>query len=497
MASSHGLTSCSTESITPGSVEKRLTQFQVTFNANDPENPKNWPAWYKAWVMVTVAFSAWVVVLYSTSYTSSLPGLKEEFHISRLAGVMGLTAYLLGLALGSLFAPPMSELYGRRIIYLTSFCLWALFIIPSALAHSLSVILAVRFMSGIFGAALVSNGPGTVVDISTPEHLASGMSLYSLGPFNGPVLGPLIGGFVFQALGWRWTNWIVLIMGAVALAMMFTVKETYAPEILRRRASRLRAQSGNPSLWCRYDRDCSAFQMLRMNIMRPCVLFFTEPIVCFINVWNALIYGVLYLCFVAYPIVFTHHRGWGPGFTGMSFLGIGFGIVLVIVSEPLIRRFINSQTRDPKTGKPPPEAAALVMMIGSLLTPLGQLGFSWTCLPVTIHWSIPILFGIPFGAGNTLSFIYSNNYLASAYGIYAASALASNAVIRSLFGATLPLAGAKMYHFLTPQIAGTICGALEVAMIPIPFVLWRYGKRIRDKSKTISRLQEEHYNGRL
>ncbi|PFH61128.1 hypothetical protein XA68_18135 [Ophiocordyceps unilateralis] len=212
---------------------------------------------------------------------------------------------------------------------------------------------------------------------------------------------------------------------------------------------------------------------------------------------NALVYGVLYLCFVAYPVVFSRYRGWGPGLTGLSFLGIGFGIVLAILLEPLIRGFINAQARDPKTGKPPPEAAALVMVIGSLLTPIGQLGFSWTSLPKSIHWSIPILFGIPFGAGNTLSFVYSSNYLAGAYGVYAASALASNAVIRSIFGAALPLAGTKMYQSLTPQLAGTLCGVFEVAMIPIPFVFWKYGQRIRDKSKTIRQLREKNEGRQL
>lgn len=206
---------------------------------------------------------------------------------------------------------------------------------------------------------------------------------------------------------------------------------------------------------------------------------------------NALIYGILYLCFVAYPVVFQQHRGWSPGFAGMSYLGIGAGIVLAIVIEPLIRRIILAAPRDPVTGKPLPEAAALIMMVGSLLTPIGQLGFAWTCMPTTIHWIIPILFGVPFGFGNTLSFIYSSNYLAGAYGIYAASALASNAVIRSIFGATLPLAGTVMYEALSPQWAGTLCGLLAVAMIPVPFVFWKYGARIRAKSKTIRRLRED------
>lgn len=175
----------------------------------------------------------------------------------------------------------------------------------------------------------------------------------------------------------------------------------------------------------------------------------------------------------------------------MAYLGIGIGIVLAIVAEPLIRKFINSQPLDPITGKPKPEAAAVIMAVGSILTPLGQLGFAWTCLPNTIHWIVPICFGIPFGAGNTLSFIYSSNYLAGAYGIYAASALASNAVIRSIFGATLPIAGSKMYETMTPQWAGTLCGLLAIAMMPVPFVFWRYGAKIRGKSRTIRQLREE------
>ncbi|RDA88644.1 hypothetical protein CP532_4133 [Ophiocordyceps camponoti-leonardi (nom. inval.)] len=475
----------------PHAWDDRTSDYEVNFQVDDGENPRNWPAWYRAWVMVTVSFSAWVVVLYSTSYTSTLSRLQDELHISRLAAVMGLTTYMIGLALGSLVAPPLSELYGRRIVYLVSLGFWGLFIVPAALADSITVILVARLCGGLFGAALISNGPGTIVDVSKPENLASGMSLYSLGPFNGPVLGPLIGGFVSQRLGWRWANWIILILGGVSLAMMITVKETYGPEILRRRAGRLRKESGSRDWWCQYDRDMLSTRLFRVNLLRPCVLFFTEPIVWFINIWNALIYGVLYLCFVAYPVVFSRHRGWGPGPTGLSFLGIGFGIVLAIVLEPLIRRFINGQGRDEKTGKPAPEAAALVMVIGSLLTPIGQLGFSWTCLPETIHWSVPILFGVPFGAGNTLSFIYSSNYLAGAYGIYAASALASNAVIRSLFGAALPLAGTKMYETLTPQIAGTLCGVLEIALIPIPFIFWKYGRRIRERSKTIRQLREK------
>ncbi len=108
---------------------------------------------------------------------------------------------------------------------------------------------------------------------------------------------------------------------------------------------------------------------------------------------------------MAYPIVFVQHRGWSPGISGLAFVGIGIGTMLAILSEPWLRRLINSHPKDPETGRVRPEASASVMMIGAILTPIGQLVFAWTSLPVSIHWAIPIAFGIPFGAGNTMSFI--------------------------------------------------------------------------------------------
>lgn len=207
-----------------------------------------------------------------------------------------------------------------------------------------------------------------------------------------------------------------------------------------------------------------------------------------------MIYGILYLCFIAYPIIFTQHRGWSPSLTGLSFLGIGLGTLLSIFLEPLWRKMINSSPkRDPlNPSRPAPEATALIMCVGAVLTPIGQLVFSWTSLPASIHPSISLLFGsVPFGMGNTLSFIYGSNYLAGAYGIYAASALAGNAVMRSVFGAALPLAGPAMYQAMSPQWAGTFLGGLEVMLVPIPFLFYKWGERIRGKSRVIRLMREE------
>jgi hypothetical protein len=128
-----------------GTIVVRDPEFEIVMTDDDLDNPKNWSTWYRFWVIGTISFSAWVVVLYSTSYMSCVPGLKSDFGTTNLEVTMGMTTYLTGLAMASLFVAPLSELYGRRIAYLSSICAWTIFIIPCGLAQSFSTILASRF----------------------------------------------------------------------------------------------------------------------------------------------------------------------------------------------------------------------------------------------------------------------------------------------------------------------------------------------------------------
>ena len=200
--------------------------------------------------------------------------------------------------------------------------------------------------------------------------------------------------------------------------------------------------------------------------------------------------GILYLCFVAYPIVFTELRGWSVGISGLAFLGIGIGTMITICAVKPIRLMIEAHKPDPKTGEVPPESMMSVVCIAACLIPIGELWFAWTCYPISIHWAVSIAAGIPFGCGNAAVFIYASNYLVHSYGIYAASAMAGNAVIRSFLGGTLPLAGPAMYRALGPNWAGTLLGILEVMIIPIPFVFYKYGHKIREKSSLITEMRE-------
>lgn len=156
--------------------------------------------------------------------------------------------------------------------------LFVVFVIPCAVAQNMATILVFRFLGAFCAAAMISNAPGTVNDIVQEDNRALAFSIWSIGPMNGPVIGPVVGGFVFEYAGWRWTNYVVVIVSAVAWVLVAFVPETYAPAILRSRAKKMRKDTGDEKWWSRYDDTQEFWPLLKVNLSRPFILTVTEPI---------------------------------------------------------------------------------------------------------------------------------------------------------------------------------------------------------------------------
>jgi hypothetical protein len=124
----------------------RLPGFEVDFEPGDVENPRSWPPWYKGLAIASLSFATWNVVFASTSYTSGMPGMMEDFGLaSETVAALGVTAYLVGLAVGSLLTAPISEVCGRRPVYIGALFVSMLLVLPCALAKSFPEIIVARF----------------------------------------------------------------------------------------------------------------------------------------------------------------------------------------------------------------------------------------------------------------------------------------------------------------------------------------------------------------
>ena len=286
----------------------RPAEYEIYWAEDDPASPRNWSLMYKSLVILGMGYGATVVSLFSTSYSVSIAGLEIDFHISKITGLLGITTYLLGMAAGSLLLAPLSEMYGRRPIYLVSMGAFTILVIPCALANNIETILISRFFAAFFGGAMMSNSPGSVNDVVSEDHRALAFSFWSIGPNNGPVLGPLIGGFVYEYLGWRWTNWVIMILGGLAFFVVGSIDETYTPALLRRRAAKKRLETGNPKWWSVYDTQLRFLPLLKVNVSRPFVMMLTEPI------WLVQQYALMYLIHLANGSLLSEY----PVFSGIG-----------------------------------------------------------------------------------------------------------------------------------------------------------------------------------
>jgi MFS family permease len=125
-------------------------------------------------------------VLYSTSYTSGVELIGEEFGASNTIVTLGLTFYLVGLAIGSMFMAPLSEVYGRKPVCVGCLAVFTVLIIPCAMAKSVTALIVVRFFGAFFGSVMISTAPGMVADLVDDDNRALAISIWSIGPLNGP-----------------------------------------------------------------------------------------------------------------------------------------------------------------------------------------------------------------------------------------------------------------------------------------------------------------------
>lgn len=381
---------------------------------------------------------------------------------------------------------PLSELYGRQILFFTTYGALTAFNAGAAGAQNIQILVILRFFAGAFGSSALTNAGGVVADMFPASQRGLAMSVFAAAPFMGPTLGPIVGGFLGETEGWRWVEGLMAIFtGALWIIGALTIPETYAPVLLKNRAAAMSKKTGKvyrSKIQC--DRGQQSLgQSFKIALSRPWVLLLKEPIVLLLSIYMAIIYGTLYMMFAAFPIVYQQNRHWSEGLGGLAFLGVAVGMIgAVIYSIFDNQRYRRAEAAeiDKGEGGAAPEARLPPSMIGSVCVPTGLFIFAWINYP-SIHWIVSIIFTAPFGFGMVLVFLSMMNYLIDSYTIYAASVLAANSVLRSMFGAVFPLFTTYMYDNLGIHWASTIPAFLALACVPFPFLFYKYGSVIRKK----------------
>ncbi|KIJ68577.1 hypothetical protein HYDPIDRAFT_106784 [Hydnomerulius pinastri MD-312] len=472
-----------------GTVDEKkpvVDPFLVRFDVGDPANPKNWSK-LKRWYLTLAAGLLVLNATFSSSAPSAMiPTLERQFGFSGEIGTLTVALFVCGYCVGPLLWAPLSEQYGRRPVFISTFFVYMCFQIGCALSQNTASILVFRFLGGTFAAAPLANSGALISDIWDAKERGTALAIFTVAPFAGPGIGPVVAGYLVQGgVSWRWLFWILTIFAGICwLQIIFTIPETYEPILLVKKAKELRKSTGDERYHAAMELETvSISERLEKVVARPFKVLFREPMLMALTLYMSFVYGCIYLLFEAYPIVFTEGHHLNAGVSGLVFLPLPIGgfiavAMYILFINPRYARKVNECAPHPV----PPEYRLRVAMIAAPFFAISFFWFAWTSYPRISIWA-PMMSGALLGWSICWIFLALFNYIIDAYLFVAASALAACTVVRSLFGAGFPLFATQMYEKLGPQWASSLLGFIALAMMPIPFVLTKYGPTLRMKSK--------------
>ncbi|PKY01364.1 MFS general substrate transporter [Aspergillus campestris IBT 28561] len=458
---------------------------------DDPHNPQNWSLTRKWCLVGLVSAVTFNISMASTVTAPAVPLIMAGFNQTNAElQSFVVSIYILGFAFGPLVVAPLSELYGRSPILHVTNIVFLIFNIACAVSTNLAMFTVFRLIVGLMACTPVTLGGGFIYDLMPAEHRARALMIWTMGPLmrdltdNG--IGPVVGGYLAEGAGWQWVFWLVTILSAILTTACFIfVRETYAPVLLTRKAATLRKQTDNPALRSKYDSQTSTLDTFLRAIVRPTKMLLFAPIVTLLALYIAMNYTYLYLLFTSFTYIFMSTYGFNEGEAGLAYLGVGVGFILGLLctgfySDKYLKQVRSTRPAVPEDHLPP-------TVVGAVLVPVGLFIYGWTA-QYAVHWIVPIVGTGIFGFGVLLGFMPVQVYLVETYTIFAASAIASNTVVRSLLGAVLPLVSQRLYDDLGYGWGNSLLGFIAVAFIPAPVFLLKYGAAIRSNPKFQVRL---------
>jgi hypothetical protein len=275
----------------------------------------------------------------------------------------------------------------------------------------------------------------------------------------------------------------IIYNAALIPVFWFILKETRGDVILKKRAKKLRKETGRP-IYAESELDKpSIANLLKVSFMRPTKMLISEPVVTFFTLWISFAWGILFLFFSSVVQTFGESYGFGIFQTGLVQLAITVGAVIGTLINPIQDQMYlrTAGKNEERPGKPIPEARLYTSIPGSLLFTAGLFIYGWTCRP-NIHWIVPTIGIAIVGVGIYSIYMGVVNFLTDAYEKYAASALSAASLGRNAFGAFLPLASGQLFSTLGFGWAGSLLGFIGLALSLVPVVLLFKGREIRAKS---------------
>jgi DHA2 family multidrug resistance protein len=171
---------------------------------------------HRGMITVSIMLATIMQALDTTIANVALPHMQGSLQASQDQITWVLTSYIVASAITLPLTGWLCSRWGQRKVFIISVVGFTIASALCGLATSLAGIVAARLLQGIFGAALVPLSQAVLLDINPPERVGQAMAIWGAGIMVGPILGPMLGGWLTENFDWRWVFLINLPVGIFA-----------------------------------------------------------------------------------------------------------------------------------------------------------------------------------------------------------------------------------------------------------------------------------------
>ncbi|CRG86014.1 Polyamine transporter 3 [Talaromyces islandicus] len=351
--------------------------------SQDPRDPLNWKPWLKIMVLAEISLLSFLSLLSASLITPNFQPLSR--YLDRPLGqtVYVTSMFLLSCALSSIFWNPISNVYGRRPVYIITVLGGLLMSVASGKATSYGPLLAFRCLNGFFGGVPGGLGNAVVTDLFFTHERGLYMGIYTVMYITGGHIAPIIGGYIADDISWRWCFYIPAIITAVVWVIyVLTVPETLYPRASQTQQPQRRTWTQNMTL---QGSSNSTGRLRLIDFFRPFQMLI-YPSVLLPSLYYAVAFAHGSILFIISSAqLFAADYGYEAKRTGLL-LGIPITVGSVL-GELLSGGFSDwiSERRSLARGKRKPEDRFLAIIPSFFLTPLGII-IEGLCLEHRTHF---------------------------------------------------------------------------------------------------------------
>ena len=372
----------------------------------------------------------------ATSYTAGINPIMMQFGVSMQVAILGLSLFFWGVAFAPVWTPHVSEKIGRQVFYLAILPIFALFTLGAARSQTFGSLVVCRFFAGLFGGPALVLIEGTFADVWSADFTVTYYGVLTLASFIGTACGPLISGFLVAYGGWRWTQYIVLILVVPIYLFGVGMPDTYPREIIRRRARRAGVPHNLPAA----QSGVTLAQMASITIVQPLKMIATDPITMLSSLYVGFVFGTIFQFFIAVPVVLKLTYMFDVQNSGVAFTSAIAGVLIAALTSMLLEIISRSlMAARNAEGRIQIEYRLLPGILGGAAMWASFFWIGFTAKP-TVSFYVPIIGTGVFiwGAASVLTSIIS--YLFDAFPPRGTlSALTAAACFRIIMAGLIPL----------------------------------------------------------